>query len=905
MIYPPILQSTQPAFLESVSAYNITFTLQDMMKEEQIGHVQIRIVYQSNNSDVIKTGDGVLYKNWSAVDKSQKPKYSIPILSSEVGRWKAGTKYKVQLRFGTTPKYTSNSNFAAWKQEQIDNQTFSEWSTVMVIKPITAPEVIIANSQSLGDKEEIYASEKLEASLNPLISASCSWKEDDPSGEFEESYRFNLYEGQVVDENKLIETSGWLTHKNERDENGHIIYIPDYFRFKRSLTNYENYTVTYEIITQNGFQMQADPYSFIASRAYYGELSGVTMKIQDKEPYNQDNGCITIYLTTATTFSGVLVLTRASEKTNFTVWENLKYLSFNNEDLKNALVYTDFTIESGVRYKYAIQQENSNGLRTAPVYGDQNTPYSVDFDCAFLYRNGVQLKLLYNQTMNSFKHTTLTGKQDTLGDKYPHLVKNGNAYYAEFPLNALISFQMDADQTFFTLGNDGFYYKDELVVPLDKMPEEQQTRTIDGSAEISDKRRMIDANLTANNVYVERKFREKVEEFLNDFDYKLFRSPTEGNIVVGLLNISLSPNATLGRMLSSVTATAYEVAEGTLEELNEFNIIDVGEYSSDISHGEATLSFGQIAVVEGPANIAELIRQQEEVQLPGGYKTTVRVIDAISVDRFPSIDFTGQITELEAERALANNEEEIAEIEEQIRYYQNFQEKLKRPSGYPARIQVDNAQIMMLPGRVYNVKNAQGISVPAGQYPLLINYVCENNIELDTSMGQVASVDSARIWGQISGIFTGIDSMIKVYNYDYGPGQIPLKVAYPDQQVPSFDVYDTINLLDCVEEETRKQIEILYEVNGKFEKDESGRWVKDGLYYDFSDVIMFDIEVDPGTIIYISPNKDGTNQTEIIVGPTGRYVLNPMDSLVKWVALKEPQFCLINFKSLTTQTRMG
>jgi len=52
----------------------------------------------------------------------------------------------------------------------------------------------------------------------------------------------------------------------------------------------------------------------------------------------------------------------------------------------------------------------------------------------------------------------------------------------------------------------------------------------------------ITTDLTDNNIFIERKFREKAEEFLNDFTCKLYRSPTEGNIVVNLMNISMTPN---------------------------------------------------------------------------------------------------------------------------------------------------------------------------------------------------------------------------------------------------------------------------------------------------------------------------------------------------------------------------
>ena len=143
-IYPPTLASTQPAFLYTTTSYPIHFTLQEVTSIRDIGHAQIRVVKQSNNRSIINTSkypDGTAYKNVSALQQDGKG-YSISIDSSDLAEtWHPGYLYKVQMRFGLTPMWTSLGEFATWKQEQIESQTFSEWSTVMIIKAISKPEV--------------------------------------------------------------------------------------------------------------------------------------------------------------------------------------------------------------------------------------------------------------------------------------------------------------------------------------------------------------------------------------------------------------------------------------------------------------------------------------------------------------------------------------------------------------------------------------------------------------------------------------------------------------------------------------------------------------------------------------------------------------------------------------------
>jgi hypothetical protein len=71
-------------------------------------------------------------------------------------------------------------------------------------------------------------------------------------------------------------------------------------------------------------------------------------------------------------------------------------------------------------------------------------------------------------------------------------------------------------------------------------------------------------NLTNENIAKERIFKLEVLNWLNNGKTKLLKSPTEGNYQVRIMNVSMSPNDTLGRMLHNFTATAIEVKDETL-----------------------------------------------------------------------------------------------------------------------------------------------------------------------------------------------------------------------------------------------------------------------------------------------------------------------------------------------------
>ena len=897
-IYPPTLQSTQPAFLATTPDYEIKYTLQKVTSAETIKHIQIRVVEQRSNSSIVNTSkypDNIIYKNVD-LTKEASP-YGIKILTSDLRKpWSPGVCYKIQLRFGSTNFPSDLSAFAAWKKEQINNQTFSEWSTVMVIKAIAQPEVYIENAGTL--RTDVIASKQTEASLTPLFVGDYI---DNASEEPLEKYKFDLYDetGKT-----LIESSDWIQAVSGKNCS---------YRFKTMLTNNESYRVYFSIVTRNGYETRTY-YDFQAIKVYLESLTDVSIRVDDADVFCRENGCMRIYLTAKNPLTGCYVLTRTSEESNYQVYEDLKYFNYFEEEFSDTLLYIDYIIESGIKYKYAFQYQNSQGLRSAPLQEEGMTvpSRSVDFEYSYIYRDGVQLRLKFNQKLSSFKHTTLASKQDTLGDQFPHLSKNGYAYYAEFPISGLISFQMDEDQTFFTLKTDGYYYNNELVIPADKFSVSTATRGDESVPSYLP----IDSSITDNNIFIERKFREKAEQFLNDFTYKLYKSPTEGNIVIGLINMSMTPNASLGRMIFEFSATAYEVLENTIDDLNEVGIIDVGIFNNEVST-EIQTSFGQIDGIyldcpEGN-DIYNLIKQQEEIAVGDGrYKLSLMNVNSFWIERYPTIDFDGKIYELEAQKA----EEDTKEIEAELVRWRALKEAASNAPSSAVRLSVNGSDVIVAPNRLYSVREGvNSLSMISVKYPIIVNYVCSLTRERNDAVGEVGSIDTSRIWGQVSGIFSGTDKVLKNYKYYYGPGETPYRI-YSDSAEKTdklgrilvdntnYNVYKTVNLYDIVEEETRKQVEFIYNVSGGFKQDENGKWTDGIIYYTFSDITAFDIEADPNTILYIGKQPDGSDKQPVILGPTGRYTLSPMDGMIKYIALQKPQFAVINYKCLTTQTTM-
>ena len=82
-------------------------------------------------------------------------------------------------------------------------------------------------------------------------------------------------------------------------------------------------------------------------------------------------------------------------------------------------------------------------------------------------------------------------------------------------------------------------------------------------------------DLVSENIYKERLFKLDVLDWLNNGENKIFKSPTEGNYIVRLMNVNLTPLDQLGRMLHNFSCQAYESEEYSYENLVKNKIVEI------------------------------------------------------------------------------------------------------------------------------------------------------------------------------------------------------------------------------------------------------------------------------------------------------------------------------------------
>ena len=358
-------------------------------------------------------------------------------------------------------------------------------------------------------------------------------------------YRFDLY-----DENgNLAETSGNLLHNGSNDTETDI--STDTWITRKALPANAKYSLTYSVETINGLQMTSNAYEVM-------EIETVAPNIHADlcATMNQEEGYMELSLRgdmSGKYVTGRFVLLRASGEDNFDSWQELTRFSltqWSTNDIK--VICRDFTVQHGVAYQYAIQAYNRNDLYSDRLVNVEGL-VSADFEDMFLYDGEKQLKIRFNPKVSSFKSTVLEQKIDTIGGKYPFFFRNGNVEYKEFSISGLLSYVGDNNDMFMGL--------------MSKEPVRE--RTVPAAAATPNAGM---TQLTSDNFYKERQFKLSALEWLNNGKPKLFRSAAEGNYIVRLMNVSLTPTDSLGRMVHTFNATAYEIADYNFTNLSSFGL---------------------------------------------------------------------------------------------------------------------------------------------------------------------------------------------------------------------------------------------------------------------------------------------------------------------------------------------
>ena len=655
-IYPPLVKTAQPAFDISGQTTAATWPVRVYFSigsfnsgTGSIQRVHVTVAKQTTNKTALastreSSGGTVLpyYPYGIKVCTMQEDKtvtndykYYIEIDKGDlIGRlWEDSLNYKVQLRFDTTLPGPDGYNAAYFAENLSD---FSEWSSVTLLRGIYAPTLEfnpdIPEDDASNEIPTRNVGDTLVATYLPGYSSSPRYVES-----------LKSYRVQVLD----YSTKKLLVYAGVAADTG-VVNVPSYdytqgycinYTFPLVLQSQQSYTIRIWFETKNGYQRLED-HSFVNTTSSSENFNNDDPTGSCEMVYN--DGYMKIHFGTGKTLTTNVTMRRTSSKSNFVVWEDV-----GNITVERTVVnwdYNDFTVESGVIYQYGFQKRD--------IYGRRGTLWKIptqvlcEFEDSFLTeqalvevyedgqmisRKGKQLKIKYDPVVSSFKYQVAESKTDTIGSQYPYVRRNATNYYRVFPISGLITRYMDDSPKYlFEMKEDLFGGTDSYLASQARRENSLNTtydrdpsvmKEVDGqrweSGELVSETDPLCYNYDEKyDYYHERIFREAVQDFLYNTHAKIYRSETEGNILVKLMDVSFTPVQELNKMLYRFTATAYEIDAPTLVNFEKYGIQSIGSYQTDIAFNQtklAQISSHDRPVIKAYTNIKTIIDNYQGV----------------------------------------------------------------------------------------------------------------------------------------------------------------------------------------------------------------------------------------------------------------------------------------------------
>ena len=585
-IYPPIVNEWKNAFIVG-NNIRIYFTISSYMTIADINPrlVLVSIRNQRTNKSVIneKLNAGLDFAICSIQQDDEG--YFVEVRSSIV-ELDVNENYKVQLRFVSSAyPYTNIWKFRKNYAEQKVQKYISDVSKVVLIKPIPENHFDLAGFQN-NSPNSLFVFSTSSVNVSGRLVFSIADSEEKLA-----TYQVHLFDSGEA-ENRMttqeILRSEVLTPEDTglssifyelkyNFANQHYYLLRIEYTTTSNYSSYEDFL--FKIEFQDGLEFKDDIEASITNNTFAATIDltfkGTVQVHQEEEENTEGEEPAVVQL------KGCCVLRRASSEDNFIRWEDIQYFAW-DENNQVDIQYSDYLVEYGVYYKYQLFPQDSNEIRGQSYWFQEEEESTLcEFDYAHLVITDnpaaemQQLTLRFDEKVDNFQVTVVETKTDTLGGKYPFIRRNGDTYYRQFNLSGLISHMWEDDDV------------NEFTAAYIKQNAENEDVGLNTLEKKRNKyvgeyyqNRYYKDNTNINNYtdfLLEREYREEIIKYLYENSVRLFRSPTEGNILVKLMNISLTPNQTLSRMVYSFSATAYEIDTATINNYIKYGIHSVNQ----------------------------------------------------------------------------------------------------------------------------------------------------------------------------------------------------------------------------------------------------------------------------------------------------------------------------------------
>jgi len=634
-LYPPIVESWSRA-VTSYDNWRIYFTLSAYMGLSSINPNLIWVKVLDPNTNLSIVNPQLNHNSNNLICRMQQDENGRKYIEIDqaVLNCSENHYYKVQLRFCSAQSTATTAELRRDPTKYL--QDFSDWSEISLIKVISTPILIFEQFQGAGEVELVILKSSQLDVLGQLSFA-------DDSDDFLTSYQIQLYSQQDETDRtpgNLIDDSGVMNNLIEINK---IHYLIPY-----DLTNNSYYLLKVEYETNSGYQGEQNYLFYVDCEQALPQ--GIVTEISSDQidaSITIDIDCSDVVLTDTTL--NFLVLRRTDQKSDYQKWEDF-YIYDIREGIESVSSLRDRTVEFGFFYKYSLIGVDNRGHRgIAQIINVE--PLLVQFEgTRLVLTDECQYHLKTNLQMSNFQYNVIESKTDTLGSQYPFIRRNGDTYYRQFSLTGTITHfwendypdeymaeNLDDDTLDSYIAKKKHYVAKDNATLFDNYEDTRYATSIANQYFGGNINRWTDS-------FLEKEYRDEVIEELYANKIRLFRSPTEGNILVRLMEVSFTPNNQLSRHVYDFSATAYEVDIPTLEKIIFYKIHDKGAIISpqeDMITVETIVGQTQInensvpiANIGSSITVVDIMDKIQEQLSPENYSNTIYNLQSLKWLKF-------------------------------------------------------------------------------------------------------------------------------------------------------------------------------------------------------------------------------------------------------------------------------
>lgn len=552
-LFAPIVRAVQPAFIYP-GGVDIYFSLSVFNTDTEVKGIKYivtdpNIVSSYGSNSVIKGGAEFAT---TAFNKDQKDnntgEYYFTIDTTTLKTLKYNQYYQVQI-------------YLLDKEEtETSKAIYSAPSQVSLIRPIGQPTLWI---------DGIESGKEITLKQIKNISGNISYGNDITGSEKEylAQYKIEIYEGL----SKRFDT-GWIQNINGLEFFTKINY--NFAEGKIYILKFYGKTINDYPIEREFENLTIEGYSELPLWNDWNQINTDLKFTNDLKITNDLNhGAIKIKAYFPNSFTeGTLLLQRADETDDFSSWTDILKLQVDNNTATalsgsgKPVIYYDYLVPGDhtfYQYRFIQLDSDENGVAKS-----NNYLLECVFEDMFLYDLNRQFAVRYNPNITGFKWVVQESVTNTLGGAYPLIRRNGETKYRQFNLSGTIYFDPLALSTVGECSCDNIdmsqFFPDESSSLFINVNE-----ALGGAWQYAKWNERDDKNKLA--IY-EKHFKDIAMDFLTDGKPKIFKSPTEGLMIVKLTNISFTPNKTLGRRVVDFSATVNEFAEVNEENLERYGL---------------------------------------------------------------------------------------------------------------------------------------------------------------------------------------------------------------------------------------------------------------------------------------------------------------------------------------------